>query len=191
MIARLKKRVRVTILLLAKNIPGSPVNSLSGAGAQVKTLLLQNGLPNPLPYKSREIGAAEEWEGRGCPYEQAMALMDGDESAQLTALEIFERLGARPAVEKLKQQMRAEGIRGIPRGPRPRTRENPFGLTARELEVLAALVQGLSNNAIAKKLSLSTRTVEHHIASILQKMQVQSRNEAVALALKDNLLPSE
>ena len=51
-------------------------------------------------------GAADEWEGRGCPYEQAMALMDGDEAAQLAALEIFERLGARPAIEKLKQKMR-------------------------------------------------------------------------------------
>jgi DNA-binding CsgD family transcriptional regulator len=136
-------------------------------------------------------GAAEEWEGRGCLYEQALALMDGDEAAQLAALEIFERLGAHPAAEKLKQKMRLQGMRGIPRGPRPATRENPFGLTAREVEVLASLVEGLSNNAIAKKLSLSTRTVEHHIASILQKMQVGSRNEAVALALKENLLPPE
>jgi DNA-binding CsgD family transcriptional regulator/tetratricopeptide (TPR) repeat protein len=136
-------------------------------------------------------GAADQWAGRGCPYEQAMALMDGDEAAQLAALEIFERLGARPATEKLKQKMRAQGVHGIPRGPRSATRENPFGLTARELEVLASLVEGLSNNAIAKRLSLSTRTVEHHIAAILQKMQVQSRNEAIALARKENLLPFE
>jgi len=94
-------------------------------------------------------------------------------------------------MEKLKQQMRAQGVRGIPRGPRPATRENPFGLTSREMEVLASLVEGLNNNAIAKRLSLSTRTVEHHIASILQKMQVQSRNEAVTLALKERLLPFE
>ncbi len=134
--------------------------------------------------------AAQEWEQRGCPYEQGMALMDGDEAAQLAALEIFERLGARPAIEKLKQEMRSKGVRGIPRGPRPTTRENTFGLTAREMEVLASLVDGLSNNAIAKKLSLSTRTVEHHIASILQKMQVQSRSEAVALAAKDGLISS-
>lgn len=136
-------------------------------------------------------GAAKEWEGRGCPYERAMTQMDGDEAAQLAALEIFERLGAKPAIEKLKQKMRAQGMRGVPRGPRPATRENTVGLTAREMEVLANLVEGLSNNAIAKKLSLSTRTVEHHIAAILQKMRVQTRNEAVALALKDNLHPSE
>ena len=134
--------------------------------------------------------AAVEWQRRGCPYEQALALMDGDESAQLAALEIFERLGARPATEKLKQQMRSHGMRGIPRGPRLATRENVFGLTAREMEVLGCLVEGSSNKDIAKKLSLSIRTVEHHIASILQKMEVDSRNEAVALTLKENLLHS-
>ena len=106
-------------------------------------------------------------------------------------VDLFERLGAKPAIEKLKQMMRAQGVRGVPRGPRPATRENPFGLTAREMEVLACLVKGLSNTAIAKNLSLSTRSVEHHIASILQKMQVQSRNEAVVLASKENLLPFE
>ena len=135
-------------------------------------------------------GAAEEWDERGCPYEKAMALMDGDEVAQLAALDIFERLGARPGMELLKQKLRARGTR-IPRGPRPVTRANPFGLTSREMETLAYLVRGLSNNAIARQFSLSTRTVEHHIASILQKMGVQSRNEAVARALKDKLFPSE
>jgi DNA-binding CsgD family transcriptional regulator len=131
-------------------------------------------------------GAVKEWEERGCPYEQAMALMDGDEGAQRKALEIFEELGARPAIEKLKQKMRAGGTR-IPRGPRPATRKHPFGLTAREVDVLSSIVDGLSNKAIANKLSLSIRTVEHHTASILQKLQVESRNEAVALAIKENI----
>ena len=132
-------------------------------------------------------GAAKEWKERGCPYEQAMALMDGDAAAQLAALEIFERLGAQPIAEKLKQKMRTQGTT-IPRGPRLTTRENPFSLTAREMEVLACLVQGLSNQAIAKQLSLSIRTVEHHTASILQKMGVQTRAEAVALSSKQRLL---
>lgn len=135
-------------------------------------------------------GAAQEWKLRGCPYEQALALMDGDEAAQLEAWEIFERLGAVPILEKLKQKMRDQGAR-IPRGPRPATRENPFSLTAREMEILHLLAKGLSNHAIAHQFSLSTRTVEHHIASILQKMQVQTRGEAVALASKRNLLGAE
>jgi DNA-binding CsgD family transcriptional regulator len=144
------------------------------------------------PFASQIAGdwkrAAGLWEQFGCPYEQGMALMDGDQAAQLEALQIFENLGARPIAEKLKQQMRAQGVRGIPRGPRPSTRTNAFGLTARELDVLAKLVTGASNNSIAEQLSLSTRTVEHHIASMLQKTGTQSRSEAVALALRENLV---
>jgi DNA-binding CsgD family transcriptional regulator len=132
--------------------------------------------------------AAEEWERRDCPYEQAMALMDGDEAAEITALEIFEELGARPILDKLKQKMRLEGVRSIPRGPRPTTRENAFGLTAREMEVLSCLVRGSTNNFIGHELCLSPRTVEHHITSILQKMGVQSRVEAVALTGRDSRL---
>ena len=146
------------------------------------------------PYATQIAGdwreAASMWENLGCPYEQGMALMDGDEATQLKALQIFENLGARPIIQKLKQQMQAQGIR-IPRGPRPATRKNRFGLTIREMEVLGQVVKGQSNNAIAEQLSLSIRTVEHHIASILRKMDVGSRSETVALALKNNLFPSE
>jgi DNA-binding CsgD family transcriptional regulator/tetratricopeptide (TPR) repeat protein len=147
------------------------------------------------PYATHIAGdwlrAASMWEQIGCPYERGMALMDGDEAAQLEALQIFERLGAKPIIEKLKLQLRGQGVRGIPRGPRPSTRENAFGLTARQLEVLACLVAGSTGPAIATKLSLSPRTVDHHIASILQKTGTHSRGEAVALALRENLIVSE
>jgi len=148
-----------------------------------------------IPFANQIAGdwrlAAKEWEQRDCPYEQALALLDGDEAAQWAALEIFERLEAQPAVEKLKQNMRAQGIRSVPRGPRPAARANPFGLTGREMEILGYLVDGTSNQAIAQKLSLSIRTVEHHNASILQKMQVPTRNQAVALAVKNHLFPPQ
>ena len=62
--------------------------------------------------------AAAAWERLGCPYEQARALADGDAAAQLAALQIFDRLGARPDLERLRQRLRAEGVRHIPRGPR-------------------------------------------------------------------------
>ncbi len=133
-------------------------------------------------------GAAKMWADYGCPYEQGMALMDGDEDAQREALQIFERLGARPIIEKLKQQMRLQGVRGIPRGPRQATRSNAFRLTPRELEVLSAMVGGASNSLIAGRLSLSHRTIEHHITSILQKTGTQSRSEVISLALRENLV---
>ena len=124
--------------------------------------------------------AAEEWERLGCPYEQARALADGDPDAQLNALEIFDRLGARPAADELRQKMRAAGAT-VPRGPRPATRENPFGLTARQTEILILLTEGLGNAEIATRLHLSPKTVDHHVSAVLAKLDVHSREEAAEL----------
>lgn len=135
-------------------------------------------------------GAAHAWEQLESPYERARALADGDEEAQLAALAIFEELGAAPAAEAVRQSLRAGHVRGIPRGPRATTRKNPFELTEREMDVLVLLVEGLNNPAIATRLSLSPRTVEHHVSAVLAKLQVQSRSEAVALALRHHLIPS-
>ncbi|HTG91968.1 MAG TPA: AAA family ATPase [Pyrinomonadaceae bacterium] len=132
--------------------------------------------------------AAAAWKQIGCPYEQAIALADGDDAAQLAALEILETLGAGPASERLRQTMRAAGVRRIPRGPRQSTRENPAGLTQRQLEVLALLAQGLSTVDIANRLFISAKTVDHHVSAILAKLEVHSRAEAVAAALQSNLI---
>ena len=133
--------------------------------------------------------AAKAWKKIGCPYEEAMALADGDEPALRAALEIFERLGAGPATERVRQSLRATGARGIPRGPRPTTKENPAGLTSRQVEVLALMVDGLSNAEIAHRLFISTRTVDHHVSTVLAKLDARTRAEAVSLALKTGLLP--
>jgi len=132
--------------------------------------------------------AAEAWKETGCPYEEAMALADGDESAQLAALEIFERLGAGPAAERLRQTLRATGVRGIPRGPRPSTKENPVGLTNRQMEVLALMTDGFANAEIAHQLFISPKTVDHHVSAILAKLDVHTRAEAVSVALQSGLI---
>jgi DNA-binding CsgD family transcriptional regulator len=132
--------------------------------------------------------AADEWQRLGCPYEQARALADGDHAAQTAALSIFEQLGAQPAADGLRRKMRAEGVLHIPRGPRPATREHPFGLTAREVEVLALLVEELTNAGIAARLGLSAKTVDHHVSAVLGKLQVHSRKAAVAVARQQILL---
>ena len=124
----------------------------------------------------------------GCPYEQALALAEGDESAQLAALEILETLGAGPAVERLRQTLRATGVRGIPRGPRPSTKENPAGLTNRQIEVLALMADGSSNAEIADRLFISPKTVDHHVSAILAKLEARTRAEAVAIGVKRGLL---
>lgn len=61
-------------------------------------------------------------------------------------------------------------------------------LTEREREVLALMVQGLNNTAIAEKLVVSRSTVKFHVSNILSKLQVSSRTEAVAYALQNDLI---
>lgn len=60
----------------------------------------------------------------------------------------------------------------------------PEPLTARELEILGLLAAGDSNKTIAARLSISVHTVKFHISSILAKLGVASRTEAVALGLR-------
>lgn len=122
--------------------------------------------------------AAEAWAEVGCPFEQAAALAGGDTAAQVMALEIFDRLGARPAAARVRRGLRAAGERHVPRGPRPRTRANPAGLTGRQAEVARLLSAGLGNAEIAERLFLSPRTVEHHVSAILTKLGVSGREEA-------------
>ncbi len=133
--------------------------------------------------------AADAWEQIGCPYEQALALLDGDEPAQRVALTILERLGALPAAEIARRQLRARGARGLPRGPRPTTQANPRGLTPRQLEILLLLAEGLRNSEIADRLSTTPKTVDHHVSAVLAKLEARSRAEAVRLAYELGVLP--
>ena len=135
--------------------------------------------------------AADRWQEIGSPYEEAMALADGDEAAQLEALAIFEKLGANPAAERLRQKLRATGVRGIPRGPRPSTKHNSAGLTARQMEVLHLISEGCTNTEIAGRLFISSKTVDHHVSAILAKLDAHTRAEAVSVALQSHLINSK
>lgn len=134
--------------------------------------------------------AAAWWAGLGCPYEQARALADGDEESRREALVILDRLGARPLADRVREDMRAAGIRSVPRGPSAATRDNAAGLTARESEVLALVAEGWRNAQIAARLARSSRTVDHHVEAILAKLGATTRGEAVETAHRLGLLPN-
>jgi len=92
------------------------------------------------------------------------------------ALRRFERLGAARDADAAADLLRGLGVagRGWPR--------RPGMLTKRETEVLPLLAEGLSNAEIGERLYISRRTAEHHVASILSKLDLRSRAQAAAYA---------
>lgn len=132
--------------------------------------------------------AALRWEALGAPYERALALLAGDEAAQRAALGILDSLGATAVATHARRIMRRSGISRIARGPRRATRANPAGLTARQMEVLELIDRGYSNKKIADALSITPKTVDHHVSAILGKLEASSRGEAMAAARVRGLL---
>jgi len=86
-----------------------------------------------------------------------------------------------------KSTLSPEAARVLIQATRP-SKQPVDELTEREKEVLNLVVQGQSNQQIADALVISITTVKSHISSILSKLQVSSRSEAIAFALKHKIV---
>ena len=141
------------------------------------------GSPHGLQLAGSWDAARALWVEAGCPYEAALCLADADDEAGLRlALEELLGLEARPAAAIVARRLRDRGVMSLPRGPRATTRQNQYGLTAREMEVLALVNEGLQNGQIADRLVVSVRTVDHHVEAILRKLGAKTRADARATA---------
>ena len=142
----------------------------------------------PAPYAAmidRDwAGAADAFGAVGWRHDRALLLsLVPERDALAEALSIARSLGAAPLETRVCRRMRSLGL-SVPRGPRASTQGNPAQLTERQLEVYRHLATGRTNTQIAEVLHISPRTAEHHVASILAKLKVTSRAEAVARAVE-------
>lgn len=127
--------------------------------------------------------AAKLWERANNPYERALELVESpDRSTAFDGLRMLDRLGAVATAERVRQQLRARGLRGVPRGPRHSTRAQPGNLTMRQTEILGLVADGLTNAEIADRLVVSKRTIDNHLTAILAQLDVTSRHAAVDAA---------
>ncbi len=149
-------------------------------------------VPLPEPFRLMVAGewraAAGLWSEIGAPLWQAICLArDPDLESARHALEIIDEVSAPVVRAAVLRDRRASGL-SLPRGPRSPERDDGTGLTNRELDVLALLVEGLSNAGIADALVLSPKTVGHHVSSVLAKLGEPTRARAVATAVRRGIV---
>jgi DNA-binding CsgD family transcriptional regulator len=127
------------------------------------------------------------------PYERALTLLSlaemraatGDDAAAVVALDearaICTPLGAKPALA------RADALAARLSRESAHASKEPGGLSAREVEVLRLVAQGMTDTQVAARLYLSPRTVGQHLRNIYNKLGVSTRNAAARFAIEHHL----
>ncbi|WP_245191834.1 helix-turn-helix transcriptional regulator [Amycolatopsis azurea] len=145
--------------------------------------------------------AVAAWRGRSQPYELAQALFGmaesalsaGDRAAAQDPLREAASLADDLGAGHLRREIDLLAARGrvdlaSPEPPPTPPPADPFGLTARELDVLRLLADGLTNSQIAASLFISASTAGVHVSRILAKLGAGRRTEAAAIAHRAGLL---
>jgi len=166
------------LLLLDLAMPGQSgldaLAELSTSPSPVRTILLTAGIQKDEIVKALQLGAV------GVVLKSAPTDLLFKSIRSVMAGQHW--IG-REAVSDLVQALREQMASSMEKPARKR-----FGLTPRELEITSAVVSGLSNKEIAKKLALSEDTVKHHLTNIFDKMGASNRLELALFAVHHRLL---
>jgi DNA-binding CsgD family transcriptional regulator/tetratricopeptide (TPR) repeat protein len=145
--------------------------------------------PYRLELAGKHRSAADLWASLSCPYERALALVGSDAPDDArTGLDELERLGAEPVAAKVRLELRRRGLSSVPARRRASTRQNPAGLTNRELDVLRLMGESLTNAELAERLFISPKTVDHHVSAVLAKLEVGNRRDAVRRGRAEHII---
>lgn len=169
-------QLRPDILLLDLSMPGGSgldaLASLARSDVPVKTVVLTAAIEREQVVRALQLGA------RG-------VLMKSS-GADLIFKGLRTIMAGQHWVDRQTVTDLVQLVRELSGTPRP-TSSNKFGLTPRQLEIVAAVVAGLSNRDIAKKLSISEDTVKHHLTQIFAKAGVSNRLELALFAMHHQL----
>lgn len=142
-----------------------------------------------------ERQALEDYRKQGLPLETALVArrlglmlaskgeVTGAETVWRESMEIARDLGLRPLLDVLDRDRRATGT-----SVSQASLAEGAGLTKRQLDVLRLIATGLTNKEAAAQLNLSPRTVEMHVASVLERLNCRARTEAIQKATKLGLV---
>ncbi len=145
----------------------------------------------PAPYRLELAGRSKEalqhWQGYNSPLAAAICNLrqarDAPEQRLRTVFDLLQNTGAWGLLEKASELAKHYQVDAhLPRrrrGPYRAARTHPLGLTQREQQVLELLASGASNKEISDALCRSQRTVENHVSSVLSKLNVSNRMEAM------------
>lgn len=156
----------------------------------------------PTPAQALELagdpdGAAQVLDRLQAPFEAALCRLAGARAGSAerarsrlnAALQGFATLGCVVGAEACRRMAALQGQElartGRRRGPYRAARSHPLGLTAKVVQVLTLLVEGASNAEIARRVSRSERTVEHHVSAVLGKLNAANRLEVILRAMAE------
>jgi two-component system, NarL family, nitrate/nitrite response regulator NarL len=173
---RLVSQLRPDILLLDLSMP-------DGSGLQTLSTLAASDVPVKAVVLTAEIGREQVVRALQLG---AKGILLKSSGADLIFKGLRTIMAGQHWVDRQTVTDLVELIRELSGSPRP-TSANRFGLTARQLEIVAAVVAGLANRDIARKLSISEDTVKHHLTQIFAKTGVSNRLELALFAMHHQL----